>query len=153
MKPCLPLWSASQRPPPPQRGPPRVEEQPAQQPADEQAAADPGRAPVQQVDQRPLGDPARAAGGHRDRGVDDREGQAVVQPGLGGQGEAHLVVVVLAATFLVNGGLEYGRLREARLTEILGQDPGTLPRERAKKGGELDEAVGRRRTGRFLRAS
>src|SRR5688572_7935862 len=28
-----------------------------------------------------------------------------------------------------------------RLTEMLGQDPATLPRERAKKGGELDAAL------------
>ena len=76
----------------PQRLLGRAERHAGEQPADQHTGHDADRDLADDVPGEPRADPAehRAAGGHQHRGVDEGEGEAVVQPGLGREREPHL---------------------------------------------------------------
>ena len=89
-------------------GPGRKTSRP-QNPADGEPGEHPDADPIEQVDREPLADPparVRADRGHGDRGVGERKGEPVVEPGLRGQREPHLVLAALLV-----GGLAHLHIR------------------------------------------
>jgi hypothetical protein len=92
----------------PQGRPGGTEGDPGEQPAHQDADHDTDdHLPDQLPGEPPCPPLGHLAHGHQeDRGVDEREGETVVEPGLRGQREAHLVALVdlLARLLLLGGG-------------------------------------------------
>ncbi len=118
-----------------------AEHQPAQRAAHEPADGDPRRELPEHRHRNPLA-PALGAGpaaghGEEDRQVHEGEGQPVVQPRLGGEGEAHLVLLARAGGADLDVARQHrvGR-RERRAQQQRGGERQAQPPTPDGRGGE-----------------